>query len=380
MPQEIERRWLLPAVSEEDGKTFAEALKIIGGHSENIKQGYFEVPNPKQSFRIRARQSDWLAPWRYFMTVKAGEGVVRNEFEEEVTSDFGAQLIELAHHRISKTRYHLPGGWEVDVFSDVLAGIILAEKEFSDVEDANRAELNPWLKDRFPNAREVTDSLSNLHLARLATDLRGTEIPALPFVNENLNNQIKKVVLTGGPCSGKSTAIAALREKFPDIHFVPEVASIVIGQLGIAPTGDKLRNRKFQQTIYRVQDIFEATSTEYAIAQGKSGIVLDRGTVDGAAYFEGGVNEFEAVLQTSLTREYNRYHAVLQLNIPPETVYEQNRRNNPARSETYSQAAALSRKIQEVWSKHPRYSLITSHRGWQHKLFKISQALSNLIP
>ena len=43
----------------------------------------------------------------------------------------------------------------------------------------------------------------------------------------------KEIVLTGGPCSGKTTAHAYLREKLMDfgwrVFFVPESATMIIG-------------------------------------------------------------------------------------------------------------------------------------------------------
>jgi len=46
-----------------------------------------------------------------------------------------------------------------------------------------------------------------------------------------VENKITKIVLTGGPCGGKTTSLAKLSEKLKELgikaFFVPEIASLV---------------------------------------------------------------------------------------------------------------------------------------------------------
>ena len=45
-----------------------------------------------------------------------------------------------------------------------------------------------------------------------------------------MSNNIPKIVLTGGPCAGKSTILNRIQESFPEqVETVPEAANMLIG-------------------------------------------------------------------------------------------------------------------------------------------------------
>ena len=102
----------------------------------------------------------------YSRTIKLGEGVVRSEFEEPMTSDVFETLWPLtAHRRISKRRYPVPDGdrvWEIDEFLD--RELVLAEVELEGEEE----DVTPpdWLKPFV--VREVTGESEyvNVNLAK----------------------------------------------------------------------------------------------------------------------------------------------------------------------------------------------------------------------
>lgn len=351
MRTEIERRFLV--LSMQSG--------INLGQRREIVQGYFEIPFPEQSLRIRIINNK-----RAFVAKKEGFGVSREEKEHPIALGTAKLLLECCTHFIEKTRYHYRG-WSIDFFHSPLSGIVVAEKE---VKNPNqKVKLPFWIH----QAMEITESISNLHLARLATDLRGTNTEPLMAVYEILSKKISKIVLTGGSCSGKSTLMKTIRKEMENlVHCVPEVASIVISQVGIKPpVGDPIANRRLQRTIYRVQRIFEATSAEYALNQGKQVLVLDRGTVDNAAYMPGGLKEMENTYQTTRQFEYSQYDLVICLEVPPEDIFEKNRLNNPARSEPYSEVLDRSQQIKEVWKDHPNFHFIPNCKSWEEKENKV---------
>jgi predicted ATPase len=216
-------------------------------------------------------------------------------------------------------------------------------------------------------------------LARIAYDLRG-ETPSGP-VRDLIVRDVPKIVLTGGPCSGKSSVMTALRnERSNLLQCVPEVATIIIEQVGIKPPiGDRLGMKTFQRTIYRVQLGFEKGSSQQALRDGRSALLLDRGTVDGAAYMENGLRDMEQIFRTSTQDEYDRYHGVICMDVPPRKIYEANKSNNPARYETYEQAAETGRRIREVWSGHPNFRFISNDGSWEDKLQQARIALNNLL-
>ena len=74
----------------------------------------------------------------------------------------------------------------------------------------------------------------------------------------------KKIVLTGGPCAGKTTALTELEKEFTEkgyqVLMVPEAATILINS-GIRPFGPhKLKTVDFQSQVIKLQLIPTSTS------------------------------------------------------------------------------------------------------------------------
>jgi len=342
---ELERRFLVRSIDPD----------IQRSPSRRMVQGYFDAL-AQHSLRIRVTDDSTAT-----LTCKSGKGIARVEDERAVDLETARFLLAACPHVLEKTRYQRDG-WDVDFFHGPLAGLVLAERELERADEP--VGMPPWIHD----AVEVTDSLTNGHLARLAGDLPDA-LPLRP-VRDILPRRVPHVVLTGGPCSGKSTIMEILRKEMgAALQFVPEVATIVIAQVGVRPpVGDPLAMRGFQRAICRVQRCFEQASNSQAVLEGKRGLLLDRGVIDNAAYCPGGVDELMSVLHSTREHEYEQYDVVLCLDIPPREVYEANRRNNPARSESYEAACALNGKIREVWGGHPRFQVVENGRSWEEKV------------
>jgi len=362
MGTETERRWLLPAFS-----LFAAGLPRPS-RIRRIEQGYLERSDPLQSLRVRIVDGTDAV-----ITSKRGAGMERTEVEEPLTLRAANILMDIADHRLQKVRYNF-GPWEVDIFDNPLYGLVLAEFE-GERDDVLAARPEPWMG---PGVVEVTDSITNLHLARWATDLGTGGNRPLRLPNFEAVRRVRRVVITGGPGSGKSTVLTELRPHYPDAMFVPEVATILISQVGVRPKpGDPVSLAKFQQAVYRTQRIFERTSVEFAALEGKRLVVMDRGTMDNAAYI--GVRELERLMNTTARAEYSYYDAVIALDVPPRAVYERIKGNNPARSEDYPAAAALERAIVGAWSGHPKLAIVGNDGGWDGKVADVRRVLDGLL-
>jgi adenylate cyclase len=128
------------------------------------RQGYL-ARNVNRTVRVR------IAGDRGFLTIKGKtEGIARSEFEYPIPVEDATQLLELCDRPlIEKYRHKIPIGnliWEVDEFLGENQGLILAEVELQDAEQA--IDLPEWIGEdvsgdpRYYNARLVEKPWSQL--------------------------------------------------------------------------------------------------------------------------------------------------------------------------------------------------------------------------
>ena len=177
--------------------------------------------------------------------------------------------------------------------------------------------------------------------------------------------RVFNLVLTGGPCGGKSSSQELLSSKLSaqgfSVFFVPEVPSLLItggaAYPGLAPENAHALYA-FEHGIISTQIALEDAFQAVAAAGDKPGVVVyDRGLLDVAAYLPRttwlGLLEQMGYTEAGFAA---RYDMVLHLATTAhglEDVYEQQKANNPARTETASEARALDDKVLECWSAHP---------------------------
>lgn len=328
--KELERRWIIKPTDR----------RYLGGTPVHIQQGYFDRPHD-DTLRVRIMDGE-----RAKLANKTGVGEARGEDEVDIALEPARWLYRRCNWFVEKQRYHF-GCWEIDAFRGPLEGLVIAEYE-RQADEPRDIEIPDW----FGVATEVTETVDNFRLARMAYDLSQLASDR-PIQEILLAKRVPTFVLTGGPCSGKSTALEAIRaEMGAEIHTVPEVATILIAQLGFIPNPAKAEDDvAFQRALARIQLDFEALAMRQAVAAGKRGIVLDRGLRDGGAYMEGGWPAIRKLIP--LPAEQNAlYDVVAILEMPPRDVYERHRSNNAARRETYDEASRLGSAIREAWNGH----------------------------
>lgn len=330
--------------------------KVLRCPSRFIRQGYLDTPG---STDIRVRILDGTDAK---ITRKQGHGPEAACVQlEDADLDTAQFLLDNCPDQLTKRRYEVDG-WTLDIFEGALSGLVLAE--YAKKSHDEEVVFPGWLHE----AEDVTLSLSNRHLARLCRDMKLGGVMLTPAL-KYLPKRLPRVVLTGGPCSGKTTLMREFQAAAfaSEIHFVPEVASIVIGQVGVVPSPNVCSVYRFQRTIYDIQRRFEEVSEQYAASDGKHLMLLDRGTVDNAAYLEDGLDEFRQVCGTSVAYEYGQYDLVLCLEPPPPDIFAREHANNPARKENYAQAVELGRRIAEVWGGHPHFVFVPNGSSWAAK-------------
>lgn len=132
MATEIERKFLLAS---DDWRADADA-------GERMRQGYLAA-EVERSVRVR------VVADRATMTIKgAAEGLVRPEFEYAIPAAEASEMLDrlALQPLIEKTRYRVERGkhvWEIDVFEGDNAGLVVAEIELDDPDEA--FERPSWL-------------------------------------------------------------------------------------------------------------------------------------------------------------------------------------------------------------------------------------------
>lgn len=149
MGVEIERKFLV------DGTAWRAAVSRV----HILRQGYLST-NAKATVRIRI-----VDDARAFLTLKGPvSGISRAEFEYEVPLDEGRALLDLARpHVVEKRRHLVPhdgATWEVDEFEGLHQGLVMAEIELDEPDQA--IALPDWV------GREVShdDRYANASLSR----------------------------------------------------------------------------------------------------------------------------------------------------------------------------------------------------------------------
>jgi len=188
--------------------------------------------------------------------------------------------------------------------------------------------------------------------------------------------QSSRIVLTGGPCAGKSTLAEMLSRAFQNsLMNVPEAASLLFS--GGFPRFTNTESRKAtQRAIYRVQGELE---NSYASQFPTLALVLDRGTIDGAAYWPDGPDAYFAAMGTTLEMELARYDRVIYLESADEKDYEAHRAANPNRNEDWEEARRLDRETFKLWSRHPYFIMIRNQRSFAHKVSEVLGVVAGSI-
>ena len=211
------------------------------------------------------------------------------------------------------------------------------------------------------------------------------EIPVgelLQIRERNKKMKISKIVITGGPCAGKTTGMNWIRNAFTNrgytVLFVPETATELISG-GVAPWTCS-SNAEYQKCQMKLQiekeKVFESAAA--GMAGDKVLIVCDRGALDNKAYMNDA--EFALVLNSIGTDEVrlrDNYDAVFHLVTAAkgaEKFY--TTANNTARTETPEEAAALDDRLISAWTGHPHLRIIDNSTGFEEKMKRLIREIT----
>lgn len=195
-----------------------------------------------------------------------------------------------------------------------------------------------------------------------------------------------KVILTGGPCAGKTQILSRLmqilEEKGYFVYTIFESATSLILN-GIRPS-ERMSFEEFQNFVLEMQlnneDLFEKVAQHYD--PDKVIILYDRGIMDGCAYVDK-----ETVFKDMLEKKgltfadvYSRYDAVLHLVTSADGATEfykwndptkEDVGNNAARYESPEEARIKDKKTLNAWIDHPHLRVFDNSTDFEGKINRV---------
>jgi len=182
---------------------------------------------------------------------------------------------------------------------------------------------------------------------------------------EKAGHDVSRIVLSGGPGGGKTTAADLFRREIGDrVVIVPEAATILF-QGGFPRSREPGALKTTQTGIFHVQRHLE--DVQAALYPGRT-LLCDRGTVDGAAYWPGrDPSGYFRAVGTTLKKELLRYKVVIFFETAAVggTSIEG---GNRIRTESQEEAVELDARLRELWSQHPRFILVPHNPSFFKKI------------
>lgn len=196
-----------------------------------------------------------------------------------------------------------------------------------------------------------------------------------------------KIVLTGGPCAGKTTALARIVEHFTGIGLkvfvLPELATL-FSQAGVNfLTSNKQFFYNAEKQLLKFQIEMENSFVEMAKHSDKPAIIItDRGTMDIAAYLV--AETWQTLLDDMQIGVVNlrdaRYDAVLHMVTAADGAEKfYSNENNKHRTETIEQAREIDQKLIRAWTGHPHLRVIGNNGDFEQKILQVLKEISDVL-
>ena len=197
---------------------------------------------------------------------------------------------------------------------------------------------------------------------------------------------VGKIVLTGGPCAGKTTALARIEKNLTELGYKVFIVSESATELikgGIRPFGDRpIDIIKFQSLIINHQLSKEKIYEEAALSiDEKSVIIYDRGFLDNKAYIDYKI--FKKLLKEKDLCELDlldNYDMVIHLVTAADGKAEYyTLANNEARSESVEEAIELDRRTANAWAGHNNLKIVDNSTDFDAKIDRVLFEVNSLV-
>ena len=192
---------------------------------------------------------------------------------------------------------------------------------------------------------------------------------------EDSENRSIRIVLTGGPGGGKTTAADLYRREIGEqVIVVPESATVLFSG-GLPRVDEPHALCAAQNAIFHLQRSLEIIQSSL---YPERILLCDRGTIDGAAYWPQQEGDFFEKMGTSFEDELARYDGVIFFesaavgDMSIET-------GNPTRIETNQEAVALDQHLHSLWSAHPNFIFVPHNVSFFKKITFGLAAMESMV-
>lgn len=196
--------------------------------------------------------------------------------------------------------------------------------------------------------------------------------------------EVIRIVLTGGPCAGKTTAIKYVCDKLNELGIetlVIKERATKLFKSGKSP--ENMGNYEFHKLLFEQQlaEENEKIKSASSLPCEKAIVLSDRGLLDNRAFVT--AEEFDRYSSLNGTNEViirNSYDAVFHLVTAADGAEEfYSFDNNDARSESLEEARRLDREILAVWTGTPHLRVIDNSTDFEHKLERLMAEITAFL-
>ena len=197
-----------------------------------------------------------------------------------------------------------------------------------------------------------------------------------------MNKNITRIALTGGPCAGKTTALAQIIEHFSDLGYLvyalPETPTLFNNASINFATPDRQYFYNIEKAVLKYQIQMEDTFLELAHAASHPVLIIsDRGTMDISNYVERTM--WQAMLDELGLSEVKirdaRYDAVIHMVTAAQGAEEfYTLETNSFRGETIEEARDL-----DAWTGHPHLHIVENNVDFQVKIRQVLDAIHETL-
>jgi predicted ATPase len=193
---------------------------------------------------------------------------------------------------------------------------------------------------------------------------------------------IKRIVLSGGPCAGKSTILKELEVRRVHsgikIITIPETAGVVLKENG----GNFHKGLQDELFSRHLAEEFKALLQVISLPKDwKVAVVQDRGILDQKPYCKKG--EFENKLKKYGLTEYdilNSYdHVIYMYSAARGAQKYYSKETNKHRTESVQKAVHICQKTEKAWENHPNLYIVDNSTDFNTKIERVIDKISEIM-